>query len=126
MKMYPEDLLYTENHEWIRVEDGIGVVGITEYACEQLGDLVFVELPEEGDEFGQGDSFGVIESVKAVADFYLPAGGTVVEVNEDLLDAPETITEDPYGEGWVIKIEISDSSELDVLMNSEDYQTILD
>ncbi len=124
--MYPEDLLYTDNHEWIRVENGTAVVGITYYACDQLGDLVFAELPEEGDEFGQGDSFGVIESVKAVADFYLPVGGTVIEINEDLLDAPEIITEDPYGEGWVIKIEIADSSELDVLMNSEDYQAILD
>lgn len=124
--MYPEDLLYTDNHEWIRVENGTAVVGITYYACDQLGDLVFAELPEEGDEFGQGDSFGVIESVKAVADFYLPVGGTIIEINEDLLDAPEIITEDPYGEGWVIKIEIADSSELDVLMNSEDYQAILD
>ena len=124
--MYPEDLLYAENHEWIRVENGTGVVGITYYACDQLGDLVFCELPEEGDEFGQGDSFGVIESVKAVADFYLPVSGVVVEVNEELLDAPEIITEDPYGEGWIIKIEIEDSAELDVLMNADDYQTTLE
>ncbi len=124
--MYPEDLLYTDNHEWIRVENGTALVGITYYACDQMGDLVFVELPEEGDEFAQGDSFGVIESVKAVADFYLPVGGTIIEINEDLLDAPEIITDDPYGEGWVIRIEIADSSELDVLMKSEDYQTILD
>ena len=124
--MYPEDLLYTDNHEWIRVEDGEGTIGITEYATDQLGDLVFVELPEEGDEFGQGDSFGVIESVKAVEDFYMPAGGEITEVNEELLDAPEIITEDPYGDGWIIKVEIADESDLDNLMNSEDYEAQLD
>lgn len=124
--MYPEDLLYTENHEWIRADNGTGTVGISNYAVEQLGDLVFVELPEEGDEFGQGDSFGVIESVKAVADFYMPVGGEITEVNEELLDAPEVISEDPYGDGWIIKVDIADESELDDLMNSEDYQDTLE
>jgi len=124
--MYPEDLLYAENHEWIRVENGTGTIGITDYAQDQLGDLVFVELPEEGDEFGQGDPFGVIESVKAVADFYMPVGGEIIEVNEELLDAPEIISEDPYDEGWIIKVKIADDGELDALMNSEDYQATLD
>lgn len=124
--MYPEDLLYTENHEWIRVDNGVGTVGVTWYAQDQLGDLVFVELPEIDDEFGQGDSFGVIESVKAVADFYMPAGGRIVEVNEELLDAPEIISEDPYGDGWIVKVELEDPSELDALMEVDDYQATLE
>ncbi len=124
--MYPEDLLYTENHEWIRVDNGVGTVGVTWYAQDQLGDLVFVELPEIDDEFAQGDSFGVIESVKAVADFYMPAGGRIVEVNEELLDAPEIISEDPYGDGWIVKVELEDPSELDTLMESDEYQETLE
>jgi len=124
--MYPEDLLYTENHEWIRVDTGVGTVGVTWYAQDQLGDLVFVELPEIDDEFAQGDSFGVIESVKAVADFYMPAGGRIVEVNEELLDAPEIISEDPYGDGWIVKVELEDPSELDTLMESDEYQETLE
>ncbi len=124
--MYPEELMYAEDHEWLRVENGIATVGITHYAQDQLGDLVFVELPHIGDEFGKDDPFGVIESVKAVSDFYMPVGGTITEVNEELLDAPEIINEDPYGEGWIIKFEITDEAELDELMDVDTYTEYLE
>lgn len=124
--MYPEDILYAENHEWLRVENGTATVGIDHYAQDQLGDLVFIELPHIGDEFAREEPFGVIESVKAVADFYMPVGGTVIEVNEELLDAPEVINEDPYGDGWIIKIEIADEAELDELMDADTYTDFLE
>jgi len=124
--MYPEDILYAENHEWLRVENGTATVGVDHYAQDQLGDLVFIELPHIGDEFAREEPFGVIESVKAVADFYMPVGGTVIEVNEELLDAPEVINEDPYGDGWIIKIEIADEAELDELMDSDTYTDYLE
>ena len=124
--MYPENLLYAENHEWLKVENGIGTVGITHYAQDQLGDLVFIELPHIGDEFAKDAPFGVIESVKAVSDFYMPAGGTITEVNEDLMDAPEIINEDPYEEGWIIKIEIADEDELEELMDADTYTEYLE
>ncbi len=124
--MYPEELLYAENHEWLKVENGIGTVGITHYAQDQLGDLVFIELPHIGDEFAKDAPFGVIESVKAVSDFYMPAGGTITEVNEDLMDAPEIINEDPYEEGWIIKIEIADEDELEELMDADTYTEYLE
>ncbi len=122
----PEDYCYTEDHEWIAVEDGSGKVGITDHAQEELGDIVFVEMPQEGDEFDKHENFGVIESVKAVSDVYTPVSGTVVEVNEELLDSPELINDEPYEGGWIIKIELSDETELDELMDAEEYQDYLE
>ncbi len=124
--MYPEDLMYTENHEWIRVEGDVATVGISDYAQNELGDIVFVELPEVDEDFGQGDAMGVVESVKAVSDIYMPVGGTIVEANEDVLDAPDLVNSDPYGEGWLVKVRFSDESEMDSLMNAEDYQATLE
>ncbi|GAB4570979.1 MAG: glycine cleavage system protein GcvH [Anaerolineae bacterium] len=115
------DLKYTDSDEWIRVEGNIGVIGLTDYAQDALNDIVYVELPEVGDEFGKGDAFGTVESVKAASDMHMPVGGKVTEVNEVLEDAPETVNSDPYGAGWFIKIEISDPSELDDLMDADAY-----
>ncbi len=124
--MYPEDLLYTEDHEWIRVEDGVATVGITDFAQNELGDIVFVELPEEDEDFSQGDAMGVVESVKAVSDIYMPLTGTIAAINEEILDAPELVNSDPYGDGWLIKIKIADELELDALMNAEEYESTLE
>jgi glycine cleavage system H protein len=102
----PEELQYTKTHEWVRLEDDIATVGITEHAQDELGDVVFIELPEKGASFGAGDSFGTVESVKAVSDLYAPVGGDIVEVNEALNDAPEKINEEPYGGGWMIRLRV--------------------
>jgi len=119
----PSDLMFTDNDEWIRVEDNVGAIGITDFAQDQLSDVVFVEiLVSEGDTIEQGDSIATIESVKAAADVYAPAGGKVVAVNEDLSDVPETVNSDPYGEAWMVKIDLSDASELDSLLDPEAYQ----
>jgi glycine cleavage system H protein len=119
----PSDLMYTDNDEWIRVEDNEGTIGITDFAQDQLSDVVFVEiLVAEGDTIEQGDSIATIESVKAAADVYSPAGGKVVAINEDLPDAPETVNSDPYGEAWMVKIELSDAGELDTLLDPEAYE----
>jgi glycine cleavage system H protein len=119
----PEELQYTKTHEWIRREGDIAIVGITDYAQDELGDVVFIELPDEGATFSAGDSFGVIESVKAVSDLYAPVGGEVVEVNEALNDAPEKINEDPYGDGWMIKLRTSDEANL---LSAEEYEEHLE
>ncbi len=119
----PQDLRYTKSHEWVRVEDDVATIGITDHAQEELGDVVFVELPESGATFEAGDSFGAVESVKAVSDLYAPVGGEVVEVNSALEDAPEKINEDPYGEGWIVKL--STSTEAD-LLSPEEYEKVLD
>ena len=118
---YPEGLKYSKEHEWVLVEGKIAIVGITEYAQEELGDIVYVELPEVGEKVVKDDPFGVVESVKAVSDIYAPINGTVVEVNDALPDSPETINEDPYGDGWMIKVEMTDSDDLKDLMNADDY-----
>ncbi len=122
---FPEELKYTKEHEWVRVKGNTITVGITDWAQDQLGDIVFVELPEEGEEVEKGDTFGVVESTKSVSDLYLPVSGTVVEVNDPLLDAPETINDDCYGEGWMIRIEMADKSDLDDLMSAEEYEAFL-
>ncbi len=122
----PNDLFYTENHEWISMDGKEAVVGITEHAQEELGDIVFVELPSVEEELDQFEEFGVIESVKAVSDVFMPAGGIVVEVNEELMDQPELINEDPYGSGWLIKIEVKDKDELEKLMDSNEYESFLE
>ncbi|MGM0445800.1 MAG: glycine cleavage system protein GcvH [Bacillota bacterium] len=122
----PNDLFYTENHEWISVDGKEAVVGISEHAQDELGDIVFVELPSVEEELDQFEEFGVIESVKAVSDVFMPVSGIIVEVNEELMDQPELINEDPYGSGWLIKVEIEDKSELDELMDSTEYKAFIE
>lgn len=118
---YPEDLLYTEEHEWVRVEDDVCVVGITQFAQEELGEVVFVELPEVGQVFDAGDEIGTIESVKAVAEVYTPVAGEIVEVNEAVADEPELINDDPHHEGWLIKLRFSSADDLKKLMKADAY-----
>ncbi|UMZ73974.1 glycine cleavage system protein GcvH [Natranaerofaba carboxydovora] len=120
------DLSYTKEHEWVKVEDGKAYVGITYYAQEQLGDIVFVELPEVDDDFSRDEEVCVVESVKAVADIYAPISGTIEEVNEKLLDNPEIVNSDPYGEGWLFMMSISDEGELNDLLTAEEYEKILE
>ena len=118
----PDDLKYTREHEWLLVEGKVATVGITDYAQEQLGDVVFVELPSVGDKVTKDEAMGVIESVKAVSDVYAPVSGVVIEVNDDLPDSTEMINEDPYGDGWMVKIELSDPTDVDDLLSSGDYE----
>jgi glycine cleavage system H protein len=118
----PEDLQYTESHEWVRIEGETATIGITDHAQDELGDVVFVELPGEGDAFDAGESFGTVESVKAVSDLYAPVGGEVVEVNSALEDAPENINEDPYGEGWIVKLRTSDEPHL---LSPHEYEQVV-
>lgn len=118
----PEELKYSKDHEWIRIDGETAVVGLTDYAQDQLGEIVFVELPQEGEEFAKGDAFGVVESVKAVNDVFLPVSGVIIEVNDPLTDSPETLNEDPYGEGWMIKTSILDNAELDGLLSAQEYE----
>lgn len=119
----PEDLKYTNNDEWIRVEGDQAQVGITDYAQDQLSDVVFVEIVAfEGDELGQGETCAVVESVKAAADVYMPVSGKILEINEALMDTPEMVNEDPFGEAWLVKIELTDPGELDELMDAETYK----
>jgi glycine cleavage system H protein len=122
---FPEELKYTEEHEWVLVEGDLAVIGITDFAQDSLGDVVFVELPEVGTEVTTGKAFGVVESVKAVSDIYAPVSGTVEEINEELPDAPEIINTSPYGDGWMIKIRMSDLGALDRLMDAAAYQAHL-
>ena len=117
----PKDLKYTEEHEWVRVEGDTARVGITDYAQSELGDIVFVELPEVGTELRQGSPFGTIEAVKTVSDLYAPVSGTVVEVNGELADSPELVNESPYEDGWMVKLKMSDTSELGGLMDADAY-----
>lgn len=124
--MYPEELLYTKDHEWISVQDDIGIVGITDYAQKELGEIVFVELPEVGETFEANEPFGSVESVKAVSEIYCPASGEVIEVNEALVERPEVINEDPYGEAWMIKIKLSNPDELEDLMTAEEYEAYVE
>ena len=115
------DLLYTEDHEWVKVDGNKAKIGITDHAQHELGDIVYVELPEEDDELAKGDVFGVIESVKAASDSFTPLSGTVTGINEDLEDAPESVNADPYG-AWMFELELSDTSELDGLMDAAAYE----
>ena len=118
---YPDDLRYSKEHEWLRVEDSRDTIGITSFAADELGDIVFVELPEVGASVSQFTPFGVVESVKAVSDLYAPISGEVVEVNEALRDAPELLNSDPFGEGWIARVALSESTELDALMDANAY-----
>ena len=120
----PEELQYTRSHEWVRTEDDTATIGITDHAQEELGDIVYVELPEEGATFKSGEAFGTVESVKAVSDIYTPVGGEVVEVNGTLDDSPEKINEDPYGEGWIVRLHISDAGA--ELLSASDYEQFLE
>jgi len=119
---FPDDLKYSREHEWVLVEGDIATIGISAFAEDQLGDVVFVELPAPGDTVSKDDAMGVVESVKAVSDVYAPISGKVTEVNDDLPDNTELVNDDPYGDGWMVKVEISDPTELDDLMDSEEYQ----
>lgn len=116
------DLRYAKSHEWVRVEDNIAVVGISDYAQDLLGDVVFVELPEVGTQVTVEDSISVVESVKAASDIYAPVSGEIIEVNEMLEDAPESINEDPYGNAWIFKIQMSQEDELNNLLTADEYQ----
>jgi len=118
----PEDLKYTKEHEWVKIEGNSALIGITDYAQDQLGEIVFVELPEEGEEFETGDALGVVESVKSVSDVFSPLTGKIVELNDPLTDSPELVNDDPYAEGWLVRLEIKDRAELDNLMSAEEYE----
>jgi glycine cleavage system H protein len=122
---FPEELKYTEEHEWVMVEEELAVIGITDFAQDSLGDVVFVELPEVGTFLEAGKAFGVVESVKAVSDIYAPISGTVEEINDDLVEAPEIINTSPYEDGWMIKIRMADAGDADNLMDAEAYQALI-
>ncbi len=124
----PKDLKYTEEHEWVRFEQDRAVIGITDYAQEALGEIVYVELPVEGEELFQGDSFGGAESTKAVSELFAPVSGEIVEVNDLLVDSPELVNADPYGDGWIIKIHIGelDENEIEKLLDSSDYEELIE
>lgn len=124
--MVPKDLRYTDTHEWIRIEGDIGVVGVTQYGFEKLGDVVYIELPEVGAKVKQGEAFGVIESVKAAVDLIAPVSGTVEEVNESARKSPENLPNDPYGESWLIKIRIDNPSEIEKLLSSSAYEELIE
>jgi len=124
--LYPEDLKYSRRHQWARVEDNLVRVGITFYAQDRLGDIVFAELPEEGRVLEKDEPFGVVESVKAVADIFAPVSGKVIEVNKELPETPELMNQDPYGKGWMIVIEMSDPGELGTLLEAEQYRQFIE
>lgn len=127
MSDIPSDLRYAESHEWVsQEEEGVVKVGISDHAQSQLGDLVFVELPEEGETFGKGDACAVVESVKAASDIYCPVSGEIVVVNEALADTPEIVNNDPYGDGWLFSVKLDDPGELEDLMDAEAYREHLD
>lgn len=123
--MIPKELKYTDTHEWIKIEDGYGLVGVTQYGFEKLGDVVYLELPEIGTRVKQGESFGVIESVKAAVDLIAPVSGIVEEINESAKNSPENLPNDPYGEGWLIKVKIEDLSEVERLLSPEAYEELI-
>lgn len=121
----PTNLKYTNDHEWVKVDGNVATVGITDFAQSELGDIVFVDIQTEGEELGKGEVFGAIEAVKTVADAFMPVSGKVIEVNADLEGAPETVNSDPYGAGWMIKVEMSNAAELNELLDAAQYQQII-
>ncbi len=125
MSDYPSSYRFTRDHEWIAVEGAKGKIGITSYAQSELGDVVYVELPKVGDAVTAGASFGTVESVKAVSEIFSPVTGTVTEINAHLNNAPETLNQDPHGEGWLIKVSLNDPAEVEKLLSAEDYQTFI-
>ena len=122
MANVPEDLHYSKDHEWIRVEGDVGTIGITDHAQHSLGDVVYVELPKVGESFAAHEPFGSVESVKAVSEIFSPVGGEITEVNESLQDEPEKVNADPYGEGWMIRVRMSNPGEVDSLLNAAEYE----
>lgn len=121
----PDDLYYTEDHEWLRLEDGTATVGVTDFAQSELGDVVFVELEPEGTEFGQNDVFGTVEAVKTVSELYMPVSGTITAVNDELDAAPELVNDDPYGDGWMVEIDVADEEEIDALLDADAYDDLV-
>lgn len=122
----PADLKYTQDHEWVRIEGDVVVVGVTDFAQGELGDVVFVEIETEGEELGKGETFGTVEAVKTVSDLFMPVGGEVLEVNEALADDPELVNKDPYGDGWMIKVKVADSAELNELLDADAYKAMIE
>jgi len=122
---FPENIKYTKDHEWIRVEGKTGFIGVTDYAQGELGDVVYMDIDPDLKEIFKGNTFGTIEAVKTVSDLYAPCSGKVLEVNKELANTPEDVNNDPYGKGWIIKIEINDQSELNDLLNAEDYKNLV-
>ena len=120
----PSNLKYSNDHEWVRVEENVAIVGITDFAQSQLGDIVFLDIQTDGETLSAGEVFGAIEAVKTVSDILMPVSGKIIEVNESLEGTPELVNSDPYGEGWMIKIEMSDAAELNYLLNAEQYEEI--
>ncbi|HUF04171.1 MAG TPA: glycine cleavage system protein GcvH [Aridibacter sp.] len=125
MANIPEELRYSKDHEWVLVDGEIATIGITDYAQESLGDVVFVELPNEGDNFNAHDAFGSVESVKAVSEIFTPVGGEVVGTNDDLNDTPEVVNDDPYGDAWMVKVKMNNPGELDSMLSAEEYEEYL-
>ena len=121
----PEDLKYTKDHEWVRIEGNIATVGVTDFAQSELGDIVFVEIETLDEELEKEEVFGSVEAVKTVSDLFMPIGGTVIEINENIESAPELVNSDPYGEGWMIKIEINESSDIENLLTAEAYSDLI-
>ena len=121
----PDNLSYTKEHEWISIQDNIATVGISDYAQSELGDIVFVEMPNVDDVFDKNDVFGTIEAVKTLADLFLPVSGKIIEINESLESNPELVNSSPYNDGWLVKIEVKDVAELEDLLNSEDYENLI-
>jgi glycine cleavage system H protein len=121
----PEELKYTEEHEWVKIEDNIATIGITDFAQGELGDIVYLEIDSLDSEIALNEVFGTVEAVKTVSDLFMPVGGKVIEMNSTLEDRPELVNEDPYGEGWIIKIDISDLSEVDNLLSPEEYKNMI-
>ncbi|MEM7726006.1 MAG: glycine cleavage system protein GcvH [Cyanobacteria bacterium P01_A01_bin.45] len=123
---YPDDLRYLDSHEYMRVDNDAATIGISAFAVDQLGDIVFVELPEVGDEVSKGETFGSIESVKAVEDLNSPVTGRVLEINQAMIDSPENIGDDPYGDGWLLKVSVDNTSDIDDAMKSEEYKSLVE
>jgi glycine cleavage system H protein len=125
MGNYPDNLLYTKDHEWVRVEGNLGTVGITHFAQSELGDIVYVELPKQGERLSQNEPFGSVESVKTVSEVFMPITGTIEKINEKLADSPELVNNDPYGEGWMLVIKMEKTPELDALMSAAEYEDLI-
>ena len=122
---HPNSLMYTSEHEWVKIEDNIATIGITDFAQSELGDIIFLEFPEIDESFEEGDVFGTIEAVKTVSDLFMPISGKILEVNEDLNDVPENVNESPYESGWMVKVQLNDNASTDSLLNSESYLKLI-